>query len=112
VVIAAGGYAVLGINANTSTNGNVPVDYQYASTVSLNNSTDYLALEDDGQMVIDEVNYTEGSGLDPTGKTRNLDPAYQSALSNDNDTNFCEASSTIPGSSDQGSPGSPNDSCP
>ena len=62
-------------------------------------------------MVIDETTYDETSGLDPSGKSRTLNPLFLSASSNDDDTNFCEAASTIPSSTDLGTPGGPNDPC-
>jgi Lamin Tail Domain len=109
VSIPSGGYVVLGRNNNSAVNGGVFVDYQYA-TVVLNNTIDYVALLD-GSTVIDEVAYDESSGLDPAGASRNLDPIYMSASLNDNDSNFCVASSMMTGG-DAGTPGSANDACP
>jgi len=109
VVVPSGGYVVLGINSNSSTNGGVTVDYQY-SGVSLNNTVDYVAIVD-GNTVIDQVTYDEASGLDPAGASRTLDPLYLSALQNDTDTNFCTASSMMAGG-DAGTPGAANDNCP
>ncbi|HHH29333.1 MAG TPA: lamin tail domain-containing protein [Polyangiaceae bacterium] len=109
VVVASGGYVVLGNNSNSSTNGGVVVDYQY-SGVTLNNTTDYLAIVD-GTTVIDQVTWDEASGLDPNGASRSLDPLYTSALQNDTDMNFCTASSMMSGG-DAGTPGSVNDPCP
>jgi len=111
VVVAPYGYAVLGKNANPSTNGNVAVDYQYAYAINLANTADYLAIETGNAMVIDETSWDEVSGLDPNGKSRNLNPNYLTAYDNDTDLYFCEASSPIQGSSDFGSPGNGNDNC-
>ena len=80
--------------------------------MNLSNSTDYLAIEDASSMMIDEVLYDQASGLDPSGRSRNLNPQYLAAGYNDNDTNFCEGTSPISGSADLGSPGGTNDSCP
>ena len=55
--------------------------------------------------------YDEASGLDPSGISRSLDPLFLSASSNDDDTNFCEAKSMVPGGMDLGTPGAPNDAC-
>jgi hypothetical protein len=112
VVLQPGDYAVLAINANPATNGNVSVDYQYSTTVNLNNTADYLAILDGNSVVIDEVSYDQASGLDPSGATRSLDPLHQLASDNDTDSNFCEASSTMLGGTDLGTPGGLNDSCP
>lgn len=112
VVVPPGGYVVLGINGNTGTNGNVAVDYVYGSTVNLANDDDYLAIEDANQNVIDEVYYDELSGLDPNGKSRSLNPLYLNGYDNDDDTYFCEASTTMGGGTDLGTPKAGNDSCP
>ncbi|MBW2452968.1 MAG: lamin tail domain-containing protein [Deltaproteobacteria bacterium] len=111
VVVAPGGYAVLGNNANASTNGNVTVDYQYPYAVNLGNTADYLAIETGNAQVIDETSWDQASGLDPNGKSRNLNPQYLTAYENDTDLNFCEATSVISGGSDLGSPGISNDNC-
>lgn len=108
VVVPSGDYVVLGINANSSTNGGVNVAYEY-SGVSLNNTVDYVALVD-GTTVIDEVSWDEASGLDPSGASRSLDPIYTSASMNDSDQYFCMASSTMSGG-DSGTPGGVNDAC-
>ncbi|RLB61912.1 MAG: hypothetical protein DRI90_10295 [Deltaproteobacteria bacterium] len=111
VMVLPGGYAVLGINANASVNGNVTVDYQYANTINLNNTADYLAIETASQVVIDETSYDQVSGLDPDGKSRSLNPNYLTAFDNDTDLRFCEATSPISGGTDLGSPGLGNDNC-
>jgi hypothetical protein len=112
VVVPPGGFVVLGVNGDTTVNGNVSLDYVYSATVSLNNTTDYLAIQDATAVIIDELTYSETSGLDPSGKSRNLDPSFMTALDNDSDMHFCEATSTIVGGMDQGTPGAPNDICP
>lgn len=112
VVVQPGGFVVLGVNGDTTVNGNVNLDYVYTGSVSLNNTTDYLAIQDATAVIIDELTYSETSGLDPSGKSRNLDPAFMTALDNDSDMHFCEATSTIVGGMDQGTPGAPNDICP
>ncbi len=111
VVVPAGGYAVLGLNGNASTNGGVNVSYVYPSTVNLSNTADHLAIEAGVGNVIDAVSYNETSGLDPNGKSRSLNPSFLSHLQNDNDTNFCEATSVMSGG-DAGTPGAANDACP
>ena len=112
VVVPPGGFVVLGVNGDTTVNGNVSLDYVYSASVSLNNTTDYLAIQDASAVIIDELTYSESSGLDPSGKSRNLDPAFMTALDNDSDMHFCEATTTIVGGMDQGTPGAPNDICP
>ena len=57
LVVPAGGYVVLGLNANTATNGGVTVDYQYSS-IFLNNSSDGIVLKDPNGVTVDSVAYT------------------------------------------------------
>ena len=89
------------------------VDYVYGSDVYLGNALDYLAIQtnDLTPLVIDVTEWDENSGLDPAGRSRSLDPNFMSAADNDNDTNFCEATSLIVGGTDYGTPGMANDSC-
>lgn len=112
VKVAPNGYAVLGINAMTATNGGVPVDYQYTQ-IKLQNSTGDLEIRTAGMLVIDATTYDEASGLDPDGRSRTLDPKFLSASMNDTDTHWCPATSFISGNmGDRGTPGKANDACP
>jgi DNA/RNA endonuclease G (NUC1) len=46
VIVPAGGYAILGSNANQTTNGGVVVEYQYPAAFQLNNSnTDWITIK-------------------------------------------------------------------
>jgi len=63
VVIAPGGYAVLGNNGNSATNGGLTVNYAYpasgAGSIILNNSnTDWLALKMGDGTLVDSVAYS------------------------------------------------------
>jgi hypothetical protein len=111
VIVPPFGYAVLARNGDSNSNGGVPVDYVYSSAVSLTNTADYLAIVRSDNTIIDETNWDELSGLDPDGASRNLDPQAMVAAMNDDDTNFCEASTVMP-NGDLGTPGSGNDACP
>jgi hypothetical protein len=112
VKIAANGYAVLGANAMTATNGGVPVDYQY-TLIKLQNTTGNLTIRTTAMLVIDTTSYDEASGLDPDGRSRTLDPKFLSASMNDTDAHWCAGSSYIKGNTgDQGTPGKANDACP
>jgi hypothetical protein len=113
VVVPSGGYAVIGNNADTATNGGVNVDY-VASDIVLGDTADFLQLESPGNgYIIDFVEWDEASGLDPSGASRTLDPTTIDATLNDDDTNFCEATSFISGGAgDRGTPGAANDACP
>jgi hypothetical protein len=112
VVIAGGDYAVLGINSDMALNGGVVVDYVIPE-LSLNNADDYLAIETPSLDIIDELIYDQSSGLDPDGASRSLDPMFIDADANDDDTNFCVATTFISGGAgDTGTPGAANDPCP
>ncbi len=112
LVVPALGYAVLGNNSDPLTNGGVTVDY-VATDIFLNNTVDLLGLEAPGGLIIDDLIWDQASGLDPDGASRSLDPNFIDALANDDDTNFCEATTFISGGAgDRGTPGAANDPCP
>jgi hypothetical protein len=110
VLIQPGGYLVLGINSNTSSNGGVPVAYQY-SGFFLSNTADEIVLSDENMVEIDRVNY--GSGWPSTaGRAANLKPTLLDATANDDPANWCSATTLIAGSTDRGTPSATNDPCP
>ncbi len=112
VKIVAGGYAVLGLNANIATNGGVKVDYQYGQ-IKLQNTKGDLTLRTAAMVVLDATSYDEASGLDPDGRSRTLDPKFLTAAMNDTDVHWCSGTTLIDGDmSDRGTPGKPNDACP
>jgi predicted extracellular nuclease len=108
LVIPAGGYLVLGSNADTETNGGVSVDYSYNGNWFLANGDDEIVLRDETQNVIDFVEYDGGPNFpDPNGASMALsDPT----LDNNDGANWC-TSSTPYGDGDLGTPGAEND-CP
>lgn len=113
VVVQAGDEVLVGRSTNTSINGNVPIAYGYGSAVNLANTDDNLALYTPGPngVLIDASGY-DGLLLNPNGASRSLTPVCLSHICNDTESSFCDASSTIAGSSDRGTPGAPNDPCP
>jgi hypothetical protein len=107
--VPAGGYVVLGINADMTTNGGVTVDYEY-SGISLGNGADEVIIECSGT-VIDSVGYDGGPNFpDPNGASMNLDPGQLTATANDDGANWCEATTSY-GDGDSGTPGMANDAC-
>ena len=73
LLIPAGGYLVLGNNANSGTNGGATVDYQY-SGMFLSNSADEVVLFDGSLAEIDRVEYDGGTTFpDPTGASMSLE---------------------------------------
>jgi len=110
VVVPAGDRAVLGINADSATNGGVSVDYEY-SNFFLANGDDEVILTDDEGLLFDRVAYDGGPAFpDPNGASMGLEPTLTDTVSNDDGANWCVASSTLPGG-DNGTPGLENDSC-
>ncbi|MEO0899904.1 MAG: lamin tail domain-containing protein [Bacteroidota bacterium] len=109
--VPAGGYVVLGLNNNTGTNGNVPVDYVY-SGMNLANGADELILTCSG-VEIDRVEWDGGPNWpDPNGASMNLNFTGGAYASDNNDgANWCESFTTISGGSDFGTPGAVNDDC-
>ena len=103
LVVPAGGYLVLGRNANTGTNGGYTCDYQY-SDWSLGNSDDEIMLYR-GADLVDEVAYDDGVlWPDPTGAAMELrDPS----LDNNDGANWYAATTPF-GDGDLGSPGVAN----
>lgn len=104
--VPAGGFLVLGRNSDTSVNGGVPVDYQYAN-FQLANSSDEVLLEENG-VVIDSVGYDDGATFpDPNGFSMEL---ISTALDNSLGSNWAPAdSSATYGTGDnRGTPGSQN----
>ncbi len=103
--VPAGGFVVLGNNADSASNGGVSVDYEY-SGFFLSNSADEVVLLDTVLVEVDRVEYDGGPVFpDPTGASMALvDPA----LDNNDGTNWC--TSTTPfGDGDLGTPGLAND---
>jgi hypothetical protein len=102
--IPAGGFLVLGRNADTSTNGGVTVDYEYSGFLLANTADEVVLLQ--GTTEIDRVEYDNGVTFpDPNGASMALiDPA----LDNNIGGNWC--TSTTPfGDGDLGTPGESND---
>jgi predicted extracellular nuclease len=105
LVIPAGGFLVLGRDANAAANGGVAIDYQY-SNIFLGNGSDALILLDTALSEVDRVEWDNGATFpDPTGTSMALkDPA----LDNNVGANWCESQTPF-GNGDLGTPGAPND---
>ena len=108
VVVAAGDYAILGINDTTAVNGGIVLDYKYSSFF-LANGDDEIVLVC-GTTTVDSVAYDGGPNFpNPTGASMNLNPT-QLAGNNNLGSNWC--TSTTPfGTGDLGTPGAANNAC-
>lgn len=101
VTVAPGSYAVLGRNANASTNGGIQVDYQY-SGFTLANGADEVVLVRPDASIADEVAYTGAAPWpDPTGASMELSSA---TVDNSIPANWSAATATL-SSGDKGTPG-------
>jgi hypothetical protein len=111
-ISASGGNLLIPPNSYlTLARSNMPgfsPDYVYGSWFLAGD--DEIILECDGQTV-DEVDYKAFSGGPNSGAGYGLNPQRLSAAANDIDGNWCDQTSSLPGSSDKGTPGMANDSC-
>jgi hypothetical protein len=110
VSVAAGGYALFGINDNTFVNGGLNHDFVY-SGFNLSNSDDEIILSNAGG-AIDAVFYDGGPTFpDPDGASTALSPSALDATANDDGSNWCVGTSVF-GGGDAASPGAANPACP
>ena len=114
VIVPAGGFAVLGNNADQTTNGGLAEQYQYAGIFLGNNTTDWISLRQTDGTLADSVSY---STRDATGAVTS--PTYSPAagiaravidIAADNSTmagsNWADApAAAIYGLGDRGTPG-------
>ena len=108
LIVPANGYAVLGVNGDSGTNGGVTLNYVY-SGIALANSADELLLVDTIGTTIDEVDWDGGPNFpDPTGASMELSINKYNATDNNTGLNWAEAVSAF-GSGDLGTPGAVND---
>ncbi|HSU17623.1 DNA/RNA non-specific endonuclease [Longimicrobium sp.] len=118
VVVDPGEYVVFGNNANTATNGGVPVAYSYGSSITLNNGSsssanEWLALRTPGNVTLDSVAYATrvlpaapGPYSPPTGASRGvIDLTADNTIIGG--SNWSTSVSTY-GLGDKGTPGQPN----
>ncbi len=106
--VPAHDYLVLGINADTSTNGGVTIAYQYSDFTLGNSSDEVMLLWVDEGFVVDEVAYDNGETFpDPTGASMELNPDSFDYNDNDLGMNWHMAHTTF-GDGDFGTPGAAN----
>jgi hypothetical protein len=110
LVIPAGGYITLAIS---DLPGFTP-DYNYGGGWFLSNGGDEIQLSCGGT-VIDTVDYDAGpnwAGNGPTeGAAKGLDPTMLNATANDDGDNWCDQTTSLPNTTDSGTPGAANDPC-
>lgn len=112
VIVAAGGYAVIGINGNTALNGGVPLDYSYqGAAFVLDNPGDEVAISFNNT-TISRVAYVAPPFIVTAGASINLDPSAYNETDNDSDANWCPTPTAVFGTGQRGSPGADNEVCP
>jgi hypothetical protein len=110
-VIPSGGYWVIGNNANTTTNGGVPVDYSYGNAIAFANSIDAFKISrvyGQDTLTLDRTRYASGAISAQNGISRELkNPALDNA---DMDgSNWADALVTaVYGPGGRGTPGAQN----
>ena len=105
LMVSPGGYLVLGRNADSTLNGNVPVGYAYGTDITLGNSSDQIILEDQNGVEIDRVEYDDGASFpDPTGASMEL---ISPSLDNNVGLHWAESITSWNGN-DRGTPGALN----
>jgi hypothetical protein len=106
LVVLANTGVVFGTNADTSTNDNAPVDYEYASGMYLSNSGDEIVLNN-GVEDIDSVIWDGTWGVS-SGYSLELSLLAIDATLNDDAANWCLAVSAY-GADNYGTPNALND---
>lgn len=118
IIVPAGGYAVLGNNADTSANGGVAIDFQYAADngqLFLANGADEIVLTTYDNIEVDRIEYDSGAlWSDASGVSFALNDGALDAALNDDPANWAESTCYIGGApfnTDLGTPGTSNAVC-
>ena len=110
VIVQPGDYVALGTFDDFSGNGGYLPAFQYGYSalggMQLGNGTDEVVIDHMG-VEIDRVDYNDSAFPDPTGRSLELQSTSLSATANDTGSNWCSASTPMPGG-DDGTPGAPN----
>ncbi|MFT7671341.1 MAG: hypothetical protein ACI8X5_004058 [Planctomycetota bacterium] len=111
MILWPGEHYVLGNDIDSSTNGGVPVDYEW-SGFSLKNSSDEIILISSGGHTLDVVSYDDGDRWpDNSGMSISLtDPTLTSVQNNDPGL-WCSSSTVMGAGPDTGTPGLYNEVC-
>jgi hypothetical protein len=104
--LGTGSYALFARKADSAVNGGLPAAVALF-TFDIKNSNGSLSLLAGGT-VVDQVTYAATS----EGVSLQVDPAKSDAISNDSPTSFCGSTAGYGTSTNKGSPGSDNITCP
>lgn len=113
-VVPAYGYYVLCAETNPALNGGVPCDGWFSRVslgggIALANGVDELVLSRPDGVEVDRVAYD--ATWFSTGSALGLAPTMLDASLNDLASSWCDQVSVLPGVSEPGTPGQPNDPC-
>ncbi|PIE66239.1 MAG: hypothetical protein CSA24_00575 [Deltaproteobacteria bacterium] len=114
VVVPAGGYVVLGINADKATNGDVDVDYEYKGFYLSNSSKgDEVVLLDAAGKLVDIVAWDNTWPIpDGTGSMPGSFALKNVTADNNDPANWCATDEFITGTAgDRGTPGAAFGAC-
>lgn len=111
VIVPAGGFAVLGRNADMAVNGGVVLDATYTG-FTLGNGADQIVLEAPGGHLVDRVDYEDGTGdwPDTAGASVSLSPRFAGTSVAVDGAAWCSGVDPMP-AGDFGSPGVRNGEC-
>lgn len=108
LVVPAGGYAVLGRNADESINGGVVVDEAYSTAYSLANGADEVVLVKPDGTELFGIDYDDGVlWPDDSGMSIQLTPGGDPA----NPADWCHGDVPYGDGDNMGTPGAPNTEC-
>ena len=112
IFLSPGERFVIGNDSDPSTNGGVPVNWQWSS-FSLKNSADEIFLHSATGKYLDGVIYDDGQRWpDTPGMSIALTDPITSSIANNDPDLWCSSSSNIGAGPDTGTPGAVNDTCP
>ncbi len=109
VMIAPGGFVVLGRQADPALNGGVVLDATLTG-FTLNNGADQIILEAPGGLPVDRVDYDDLAWPDEAGASAALSPRFVGTSVAADGAAWCSGTAALPGG-DLGSPGAPNADC-
>ena len=112
ILLAPNQRLVLGNDADPTTNGGVPVDWEW-SGFSLRNSSDEILVTGADGLLLDVVLYDDGERWpDTAGSSVSLTDPVSDSFANDDPGLWCPGTSQIGEGPDSGTPGAANDVCP
>ncbi|MBM4391164.1 MAG: lamin tail domain-containing protein [Deltaproteobacteria bacterium] len=111
LLVPAGGFVILANNGDSSSNGGVTVDYAFDGTsFQLGNDSDEIVLSIDG-VAIARLAYTEDWAGNAKGYSMTLDADKLTPGDADQETSWCNATSSFGSDGQFGTPGAANDDC-